>query len=181
MVPILNFKHGRREQDCWCHFSFSYTLVMKSIEYFLEKFPEMIESWNHTNEVISKASTYRHLEHSLQVIQWICKSVGESNPELFSQWFNLTRRLSLTFNRIPRGMVESPDKVRPVWVITKHQVSESLCTANQAVWSLEWVSPHSFFVHEMLGVLDRDQAKQFLTVHTYHHFKIIREIHRSMR
>lgn len=149
---------------------------MQSIEQSFEEISEFIAKWDITKISVSIVWTYRHIEHTLKVISWINTSLAISNHKEFSQSFNFIRRIAFTFNRIPRGRAKSPKLVTPTWKISQQELQNLLKKVKDEIGSINWYNEKSHFTHGLLWTFDRDQAKKFLAIHTYHHIKIMRDI-----
>lgn len=149
---------------------------MKLIEAQLNALSEFIKFYDHQNPAISNASVGWHIEHSLLVIKQITSTVAQSNPKLFKSKFNFKRFWVFFLNYIPRGKAQAPKIVIPNKVLSMDSLEESIKNSFQALIYLKNCEPNQYFLHPFFGALNRDQTIRFLSIHTHHHLKIIKDI-----
>lgn len=88
----------------------------------------------------------------------------------------MIRAYVFTFNQLPRGKVTAPESVRPKENVDINTIKEHY---NQALTTAEKLSDlpeKKHLNHPALGTMNRDKTIKFLTIHTEHHLKIIRDI-----
>lgn len=128
------------------------------------------------NEEVSQANVAWHLDHTLKTINRITENLVESNPEEYLSKFNMQRVVVHTTGRIPRGVAQSPQNVRPPESVLLDSLQLQLAEARQNLDAINHLDEKAFFAHPVFDHLDRDQTRRFLEIHTNHHLKIIRDI-----
>lgn len=117
-----------------------------------------------------------HLEHSLKIINSICKTLAESKPENYKPKFNIGKYYILWSNGIPRGKGRSPTAFNNKEAIDASKLPERLENAKKNLASLDGLHAKHHFPHPMFGDLNLKEAKKFIHIHTAHHLKIMDEI-----
>ena len=107
---------------------------------------------------ISEASVGWHLEHSLIIISRILEGLKKSNPKEFKPHFSLPKFT------IPSGG-ETIQNIENLIVDIKKNIPE-----------VEKLNANSFVEHPLFGHLNLKQTIKFLSIHTHHHLKIIRDV-----
>jgi hypothetical protein len=77
---------------------------------------------------------------------------------------------------LPRGKVTAPESVSPQGTITINTLQTHYDEALATVEKLPALAEKKHFNHPILGTMNRDETIKFLTIHTEHHLKIIRDI-----
>jgi len=137
---------------------------------------QLFEEKDRLNTNVSQANVAWHLDHLLKTINQISNSLLESDPATYSSNFNLQRIVVQTSGIIPRGAAQSPANVRPPDVIHLDSLNIQLAEAKKNIFKINALTEKANFEHPVFDVLDRNQTKRFLDVHTNHHLKIIRDI-----
>lgn len=149
----------------------------------LEKEIEELEKAIASSDVVclevSKKGVNWHVDHTLRVIIGICKSLHKSNPQEYSWRFNLSRAYVLTRGSIPRGIGKAPEVVSAPEKVPDDKLHAYVQLARELVVSIEDLPPKSFFKHGYFGKLKKNKCTRFLSIHTEHHLKIIRDILRD--
>lgn len=125
---------------------------------------------------VSSAPIDWHLAHSLKVINNIIATLESSNPEDYKTNFSFSRLFIFLTRKIPRGKARSPKVVLPPEIITNKDLEAAWLKAKQHVSLLNSFPKKAHFKHPYFNILNRDQTKTFLEIHTEHHLKIMREI-----
>lgn len=147
----------------------SMTSLMQELEGYLS-YSDVV------NPKVSKVQVAWHLDHSLKVINAVCDALSASDPNLYKKQFSGNRWICFTFNYIPRGIGRAPRSVRPPDNISTNEILEQLQLAKHKIVSLDTLDDRANFNHPYFKILNRDQSKRFLKLHTQHHLKIIRDI-----
>lgn len=128
------------------------------------------------NEKVSQADVAWHLDHILKTINVLSLALENSNPSEFKSGFSMQKIFVFTTGRIPRGVAQSPEGVRPPNVIVTENLYHQLREAEKRVSTIGELDENTFFEHPFFKSLNRDQTRRFLEIHTNHHLKIIRDI-----
>lgn len=132
-----------------------------------------------SNPAVSKASVGWHLSHSLKVIINVVGELETSKPERFVKQFNFKRILVMTTGKIPRGIAKSPRRVLPDDDLEPETVEKQIGETEKKIGKINSLPKNAFFQHPFFHQMNRDQTKKFLTIHTEHHLKIVRDILKS--
>jgi len=139
----------------------------------LESFiPEMDES----NSKVSKAGVGWHIDHSLKVINSICSALRNSNPEVYSYTFNWKKIYVMTLKTFPRGIAKAPKSTRPPEEIRIEDINDQISKSRYLISQLKDLDKNAYFSHPVFGNMNLKPAIKFLSVHTNHHLKIIKDI-----
>lgn len=152
----------------------------ESSEDFLEEQLMTIENHfqdkDNKNLDVSKSGVDWHLDHMLKVINNISNSLAISNPSDYKATFNTQRVFVHTTGYIPRGAAQAPTSVTPPKIIILDSLRLQLALARQNLTKIESLDEHSHIKHPVFNILNRDQTRRFLEIHTNHHLKIIADI-----
>lgn len=128
------------------------------------------------NPEVSEAAVSWHMDHIFLVVNEIYETVEESEESDFKNEFNMTRAYVFTFNSIPRGRATAPESVRPKDNIDIDAIQIHYDQALATVEKFSELPENKHINHPVFGTINRDQTIKFLTIHTEHHLKIIRDI-----
>lgn len=152
-----------------------------SINASLRELKKHLQNADALNTSISQKSIYWHIDHILMVIIGVLEGLHNSNPSDYRPQFNIMRSLVLLTGYIPRGKAPAPEAVIPK---TDRPDIETLITklhhALNALKEAEKFDNKTFFTHFSLGQFNKKQTLRFLSIHTHHHLKIIRDIKASL-
>ncbi len=137
---------------------------------------DYIPQRGHKNQKISKGDVAWHIDHSLKAINRICESLERSDPNKFSSSFSLSRIFVFTSGIIPRGVAQSPKSIRPPKDINTDSLYLQLEEARKNLKKIESLDANAHFRHPYFKLINKEQTKRFLKIHTEHHLKIIRDI-----
>jgi hypothetical protein len=149
---------------------------MKKLEAQIQKLIDFLPVIDKINLSVSDASVAWHIEHSLLVIKQITATVAQSDPSLYQRKFNFKRSWVFLLNYIPRGKAKAPKSVIPGTELNLKALEESVAHTYQAMNYLKDCQPNQYFMHPFFGALNQRQTIRFLSIHTKHHLKIIRDI-----
>lgn len=128
------------------------------------------------NPEISASPVLWHIDHSLKVINNVCRELSSSNPADYAPVENKARAYVLGKKKIMRGFAEAPKTVRPPEVIDPNDIAPQLEKARKNIENIDTLKPGQFFPHFSLGHMNVEEAKLFLAIHTQHHLEIIGDI-----
>jgi hypothetical protein len=106
----------------------------------------------------------------------VCTALHNSNPQDYKWRFNFTKLLIFTTKTIPRGKVKAPKSVVATQEIDVNLLEKEYNTAIKLLQNVKNLPKKSNFKHPYFGVLNRNETKTFLIIHTKHHLKIMRDI-----
>ena len=149
---------------------------MKHLNNLINELEQHISFLDKTNTTVSKASVGWHIEHSLKVLTQIIDAVEKSDPNTYQRRFNLIGKLILSFNTIPRGKGKAPKTVIPEGNISSETLKHHIEKTQFMITKIENLHPNSYFKHPYFGDLNLKPTKKFITIHTNHHLKIIKDI-----
>lgn len=149
---------------------------MELLKTYIDEIEAYIPKMNHMNQNVSQVNVGWHLAHSLIVINGIIKTIANSNPEEFKSSFNIKRSIVFSLNRLPRGKAKSPKSVHPDESITEDDLRKKIIYARENILKLKDLDKNKWFSHPSFGHLNLKKTKKFLSLHTLHHIKIIRDI-----
>ena len=132
---------------------------------------------------LSKWSIGQHIEHTLIAISGMILALKKEHPGTGtgSRAPNEYRDLVMSTKSFPRGVVEAPDISRPSDSPSQQFLERLILKTRNRVGSPLDISPKSTLIHPIMDVMMRDEAIEFMTIHTAHHLVIIREISEAAR
>ena len=144
----------------------------------INELEDLIQYAEKSNTEISKSGVAWHIDHSLKVINGIIKTLQTSNPDEYKWSFNATKTLVMTTGVIPRGRAKAPKYVRVEEgaKITKEDLMAQLKESKTELDKLEGLPKNAHFKHPIFGLVNLEDSKKFLVIHTNHHLKIIKDI-----
>lgn len=155
---------------------------MGKIDYMESQIQELKAYLAHRDAINPKVSQVQvawHIDHSLKVINAVCDALSASDPKKYKKQFSSNRWICFTLNYIPRGVGRAPRSVRPPDIIDSKEILAQLQLARHNLVSIETLEDSVNFKHPYFKILNKDQSKRFLKLHTQHHLKIIRDILRK--
>lgn len=145
---------------------------MKSPSLFRAYLPEA----NTYHSEISKWSVGMHIDHCALAMTRVCKTLLASSPPPPKDSFSLLRTVVFFTKRIPRGRGKAPDAALPRENISTEQLSTLLDEVEDLLAQAKQLPPQHWLKHHVFGILNRDQAFQFIDIHNQHHLRIIDDI-----
>lgn len=149
---------------------------MKSIDHFLIELDQYTALYDKADTNVSESTIGWHIEHSLKVINQIISALEKSKPDEYKWKFNFWRTIVLTSGTIPRGRAKAPKTVLPEGEINKAMLNKSLTTVRLNLKKMDTLDSNAFFLHPYFGLLNLKATRSFLSIHTNHHLKIIKNI-----
>ena len=128
------------------------------------------------NNKISAVSVGWQLNHCLEVINSVTKVIPTTNPKQYKPHFNFAKVFVLLTGYIPRGKGKAPNLLNKKDNLELDILETALTIAKSKINSLNALDQNHYFKHPYFGHLNIPKAKRFLTIHTEHHFKIVRDI-----
>jgi hypothetical protein len=135
-----------------------------------------IEFKDQLNNEISQSDVAWHIDHSLKVINSIIAVLKKSNPSDYKWNFHYKRSFLFFTGNIPRGKAKAPTSVQANDAISIKDLKRQLETAKFLINQLNDLHTKSNIKHPIIGLLNLNQAKKFMAIHTNHHIKIIDDI-----
>jgi hypothetical protein len=127
-------------------------------------------------EQISKRGIDWHLDHCLRILVNVSDLLKKSDPKDYKWKFNLTRLYIFAKGSIPRGKARAPKAVNNKETINREELELLLNEAKSKIVGLESLPVNANFKHPYFGYINRDKTFKFLSLHTEHHYKIMKEI-----
>jgi hypothetical protein len=149
--------------------------VGKKVEDLFPELEELIQYRDKHFVKVSDKTIGWQLDHSLKVLNSICKLLEKSDSSEFKSNFNLSRVGIFATGWIPRGVGKAPRVVTSTDVSEEELISQ-FKEAKESLAKIQDLPENSFFKHVVLGPLNLQQSKKFMYIHTYHHLKIMRDI-----
>ena len=128
------------------------------------------------NLEISEAAVAWHMDHIFLVVDQMYKTLEKSVESYHKSEFNIKRAYVFTFNKMPRGKVSAPESVKPKENVDIDTIWSHYHQALAIVKKFSDLPEKKHINHPALGTMNRDGTINFLTIHTEHHLKIIRDI-----
>lgn len=128
------------------------------------------------NTEVSSVDVAWHLDHLLKVINSIYDSLEASNPEGYNWNMNVVRTAVFTTGKMPRGRGKAPSSVLPPEDVKVEDLEDQMKKALIRVGKIDELAEKSYFNHPVFDMLDRNDAKRFMIIHTKHHMSIIKDI-----
>jgi hypothetical protein len=149
---------------------------LKQLTDILDILEGKIEFKDQLNQNISISDVAWHIDHSLKVINSIVTVLKKSNPNDYKWRFHYKRSFLFLTGTIARGKAKAPKSVQANDVISTKDLKRQLETAKFLINELDDLHAKSNIKHPIIGLLNLNQAKKFMTIHTNHHIKIINDI-----
>ncbi|MFK7971787.1 MAG: hypothetical protein AB8F95_15580, partial [Bacteroidia bacterium] len=128
------------------------------------------------NTEVSEAAVSWHIDHIFFFFFQIYKTLEQSEVSNYRSEFNMKRSFVFGFNTLPRGKITAPESVRPKENVDIDTIQMHYDQALATVEKLSILPENKHLDHAVLGTMNRDKTIKFLTIHTEHHLKIIRDI-----
>ena len=135
-----------------------------------------LENYQKVNSLVSQQNVGWHIAHSCKVINSITQAIIKSDPNKAQSQFSFKFYFVLFTNHFPRGKASAPSFVIPAATISKEEILVELEAAKQSIQTLLKTERDKYFTHPVFGDLTVNKTLKFLTIHTYHHLKIIKDI-----
>lgn len=146
------------------------------LEKELRELEEMMAFANLKVDKISARGIDWHLDHSLRIINNVSDFLRDSDPKAYKWKFSFIRLVIFAKGSIPRGKAKSPKAVNNKEEINFEDLTLLLKEVKSKVKGLENLPSGANFNHPYFGYLKRDKTIKFLSIHTDHHYKIMKDI-----
>lgn len=147
-----------------------------SLNKTIEELSQKVTHSSKLNTQISNKGIDWHIDHSLNVIINVCRTLKKSNPKDYNPSFSFTKHGILLTGIIPRGKGRAPKKVVTEDEISDKMLQLKLNEAKEGVNELENLQKNSNFSHPLFGFMNLKTSIKFLKIHTNHHLKIMNDI-----
>ena len=128
------------------------------------------------NEKISKWSVGMQIEHCLLGTRGICSALANSKPYTGKIKKGFLRRIIFLTGIIPRGRGKAPDAALPNEESIESGLRDLLAEARLSTQKVAETDCACWWEHFRFGVMKRDEALKFVSIHNKHHLKIISDI-----
>ena len=145
----------------------------------LDEMMQLVPYAPQRNPKISGVNAGWHIAHSMITIQKIYDSIIKTDPANYKSKHTLGRLIVLGCNYIPRGKVTSPKEVVPEHEYSLEELKQRIAQSRERLQQWDKVGAQQYFMHPVLGCLNKKPSLRFFYVHTNHHLKIIRDILRG--
>jgi len=125
---------------------------------------------------VSKWSVGQQIEHTLIAISGMILALRKEHPGTGSREPNMYRDTVMASKQFPRGQIEAPAISRPSENPSPEFLEKLLLKTRNRVGNPLEISEKATLIHPIMDVMYRDEAIEFMTIHTEHHLVIIREI-----
>lgn len=142
----------------------------------LEELKSFMPYTNKITKDVSQSSVGWQIFHILKVINLIATAIKKSDAKNYIETSNEYKSKFFEANYFPRGVAKAPKFALPPESFNSYDLEEQLNLAKQSVMEIAATETNANFEHFIFGVLNKKESEQFLTIHTEHHLKIIREI-----
>jgi len=132
-----------------------------------------------TDDTVSGWSVGQQIEHTLSALSAMSVALRRGRNEADGRRPNRFLALVLESGTIQRGRVKAPSAMLPSDHPDKKNLQRLILKTRNRISILGGLPPQASFVHHILGPMHRDEALQFMSIHTEHHLKIIRDILRT--
>ena len=131
---------------------------------------------NKQDPSVSKVGTYWHLDHGLNVINGITGYLKDSNPTDYYPKRSFLKTAIMWSGYMPRGKARAPKGTVSNEEITQESLINKFNYSWKSIELLESMSEDKTFKHPMFGWMKKRKTIKFITIHTNHHLKIIKDI-----
>ena len=148
----------------------------KKIYLVLNSLEAHIENHSVSSAKISNVDIAWHIDHSLKVINNVSLALQSSDPNTYKNDFSFLGKVFFTLGFFPRGKAKAPKHVRPPDVISKEDVISQVELAKANIDTIATLEKNAYFKHPLFGNVNTPRIYKFLSMHTNHHVKIIKDI-----
>ena len=149
---------------------------MNKANNLLDQLEAQIVNFSRLDPSISEGNVGWHIVHSCLVIDSVIGSVLKSNPSIFKKKFSFKAFMVLLINQFPRGRAKAPSFTVPPNDQSKASILNHIKLTRTNLEALLKAHKNQYFTHPIFSELNKKDTIRFLYVHTYHHYKIIKDI-----
>jgi hypothetical protein len=151
-------------------------MSLEKLHLALTSLEEHIKNNSVSNSKISKSDIAWHIDHSLKVINNVSLALQSSDPNTYKNDFSFLGKVFFTLGFFPRGKAKAPKHVRPPDVISKEDVISQVELGKANIDTIATLEKNAYFKHPLFGNVNTPRIYKFLSMHTTHHVKIIKDI-----
>jgi hypothetical protein len=151
-------------------------MSLEKLHLSLTSLEEHIKNNSVSNSKISKSDIAWHIDHSLKVVNNVSLALQSSDPKTYKNNFSFLGKLFFTLGFFPRGKAKAPKHVRPPEVISKEDLISQVELAKANIDTIATLEKNAYFKHPLFGNVNTPRIYKFLSMHTNHHVKIIKDI-----
>jgi len=148
----------------------------EKIKQYINTLETHITKHETVNPKVSKVNIGWQIDHSLKVINSVCKTLQASEPSTYKNNFSLFGKFFFALGFFPRGKARAPKYVKPPEVILKEDLISQIEEAKSNVETISSLDHNAYFKHPLFGNINKVRVTRFLELHTNHHLKIIDDI-----
>ncbi len=149
---------------------------MNKANNLLDQLEAQIVNFSRLDPSISEGNVGWHIVHSCLVIDSVIGSVLKSNPSIFKKKYSFKAFMVLLINQFPRGRAKAPSFTVPPNDQSTASILNHIKLTRTNLEALLKANKNQYFTHPIFGELNTKETIRFLYVHTYHHYKIIKDI-----
>ncbi len=149
---------------------------MNKANNLLDQLEAQIVNFSRLDPSISEGNVGWHIVHSCLVIDSVIGSVLKSDPSKFKKKFSFKAFMVLLLNQFPRGKAKAPSFTIPSKEESPETILNHIKLTRTNLEALLKANKNQYFTHPIFGELNTKDTIRFLYVHTYHHYKIIKDI-----
>ena len=149
---------------------------MNKANNLLDQLEAQIVNFSRLDPSISEGNVGWHIVHSCLVIDSVIGSVLKSDPSKFKKKFSFKAFMVLLLNQFPRGKAKAPSFTIPSEEENPASILNHIKLTRTNLEALLKANKNQYFSHPIFGELNKKDTIRFLYVHTYHHYKIIKDI-----
>jgi len=150
--------------------------VMPTLTGQLDELEGYLSKTANVNDSVSAWSVGQQIEHTLSALSAMSVALRRGRNEADDRRPNRFLAMVLESGTIQRGRVKAPKAMLPSELPEEKALQRLILKTRKRVSVLEELPPEASFVHHILGPMHRNEALLFMTIHTEHHLKIIRDI-----
>ena len=149
---------------------------MNKANNLLDQLEAQIVNFSRLDPSISEGNVGWHIVHSCLVIDSVIGSVLKSDPSKFKKKFSFKAFMVLLLNQFPRGKAKAPSFTIPSEEENPASILNHIKLTRTNLEALLKANKNQYFTHPIFGELNKKDTIRFIYVHTYHHYKIIKDI-----
>jgi hypothetical protein len=149
---------------------------MHKLNHLFNQFEAQVVDYTKSNTEVSAGNIGWHMVHSCLVIDSVIGSVLKSDPSKFKKKFSFKAFMVLLLNQFPRGKAKAPSFTIPSEEENPASILNHIKLTRTNLEALLKANKNQYFTHPIFGELNKKDTIRFLYVHTYHHYKIIKDI-----
>ena len=146
-----------------------FSIQLREIESYF-KYKDVI------NREVSDVSVGWQVYHMLIVINLVASALKRSDSKSYKKTNNKYKAKYFGANYFPRGVANAPKFALPPETFSLKDLEQQLNRAKQSILEISETEDNANFEHFIFGVLNKKETSKFLSIHTEHHLKIIRDI-----